>query len=265
MDTKSLGEQAESEFMAYTPYNDLNNFFNFMDKKKGGIVTKEQYNYNQYTKQNVRHRAIFKAVDSLTSKRERSCCVERSYVRNVYDYFTSSDDISQNGAEAEKINVSYITDWEKLHDSYVGTKKPEDLVVCYLSGPEPNNDFQELINLGILPHNIWAFESDNQVYKKAIAAYNQGEYPQPRILKQNIETFFQQTPKKFDIIYIDACGSIPSTQHALRSVFSVCQNHRLNSPGVIITNFAMPDIANEAIGDYYELISQYFFKKYPFA
>lgn len=266
MDTKSFGEQAGREFMAYTPYNDLNNFFNFMDKKKGGIVTKEQYNYNQYTKQNVRHRAIFKAVDSLTSKRERSCCVERSYVRNVYDYFTSSDDISQNGAEAEKINVSYITDWEKLHDSYVGTKKPEDLVVCYLSGPEPNNDFQELINLGILPHNIWAFESDNQVYKKAIAAYNQGEYPQPRILKQNIETFFQQTPKKFDIIYIDACGSIPSTQHALRSVFSVCQNHRLNSPGVIITNFAMPDIANEAIGDYYELISQYlFFKKYPFA
>ena len=46
----------------------------------------------------------------------------------------------------------------------MGTKKPEDLVVCYLSGPEPNNDFQELINLGILPHNIWAFESDNQVY-----------------------------------------------------------------------------------------------------
>lgn len=95
---------------------------------------------------------------------------------------------------------------------------------------------------------------------------NQGEYPQPRILKQNIETFFQQTPKKFDIIYIDACGSIPSTQHALRSVFTVCQNHRLNSPGVIITNFAMPDIANEVIADYYELVAQYlFFKKYPFA
>ena len=202
----------------------------------------------------------------MTSKREKSCCVERSYVRNIYDYFTTSEDISQNKVEAEKINVSYITDWEKLHDSYVGAKKPEDLVVCYLSGPEPNNDFQELINLGILPHNIWAFESDNQVYKKAIAVYNQGEYPQPRILKQNIETFFQQTPKKFDIIYIDACGSIPSTQHALRSVFTVCQNHRLNSPGVIITNFAMPDIANEAIADYYELVAQYlFFKKYPFA
>ena len=72
--------------------------------------TKEQYKYNQYTKQNVRHKAIFKAVEFLTSKREKSCCVERSYVRNIYDYFTSSEDISQNKVEAEKINVSYITD-----------------------------------------------------------------------------------------------------------------------------------------------------------
>ncbi len=228
--------------------------------------TKEHYKYDQYTKQNVRHTAIFKAVEFLTSKRGQSCCVERSYVRKIYDYFTLSEDISQNKNEAKKIDVSYITNWEKLHDSYVGTKKPEDLVVCFLSGPEPDNDFQELINLGILPQNIWAFESNSQVYKKAIATYNQGEYPQPRILKQNIETFFQQTPKKFDIVYIDACGSVPSTQHALRCVSTLCQNHRLNSPGVIISNFAMPDISKEDVTDYYEVVSQYlFFKKYPLA
>ncbi len=137
-------------------------------------------------------------------------------------------------------------------------------MVCYLCGPEPNNDFQELINLGILPQNIWAFESDNQAYKKAIDNYDQGEYPQPRILKQNIETFFQHTPKKFDIIYVDACGSVPSTQHALRCISTICQYHRLNSLGVIITNFSMPDITKEDISDYYEIISQYlFFKKYP--
>ena len=214
------------------------------------INTKEYYKYNQYTKQNVRHTAIFKAVEFLTSKREQSCCVERNYVRKIYDYFIRSEDISQNKKEAEKINVSYITNWERLHDSYVCTKKPEDLVVCYLSGPEPDNDFQELINLGILPQNIWAFESDNQAYKKAIDNYDQGEYPQPRILKQNIETFFQHTPKKFDIIYVDACGSVPSTQHALRCVSTVCQHHRLNSPGIIITNFSMPDITREDISDY---------------
>lgn len=162
---------------------------------------KEHYKYNQYTKRNVRHKAIFSTVELLTSKRGQSCCVERNYVRRLYDYFTLSEDVSQNKAEAQKIDVSYITNWEKLHDSFVERKRPEDLMICFLSGPEPDNDFQELINLGILPQNIWGFESNNQAYKKAIATYDQGEYPQPRILKQNIETFFQQTPKKFDIVY----------------------------------------------------------------
>ena len=142
-------------------------------------------------------------------------------MRKIYDYYTLSEDISQNREEATKINISYITNWEKLHDSLIGTKKPEELTVCYLSGPEPSNDFKELTNLGILPQNIWAFESDTQAYKQALADFEQGEYPQPRILKQNIETFFQQTPKKFDIVYIDACGSVPSVQHSLRCVFKL--------------------------------------------
>lgn len=225
---------------------------------------KETYKYNQFTKQNTRHKAIYKAVENLTSKREHSCCVERNYVRKIYDYYILSEDISQTKLEIEKINVAYITAWEKLHDSFVCTKRPEELTVCYLSGPEPHNDFKELTNLGILPQNIWAFESDTQVYKKALATYEQGEYPQPRILKQNIETFFQQTPKKFDIVYIDACGSIPSMQHSLRCISTLCMNHRLNSPGVIISNFSMPDIEKDTITDYYEIVSQYlFFKKYP--
>lgn len=186
-------------------------------------------------------------------------------MRKIYDYYTLSEDISQNKVEAEKINISYITNWENLHDSLIGTKRPEELMVCYLSGPEPSNDFKELINLGILPQNIWAFESDTQAYKQALVNSDRGEYPQPRILKQNIETFFQQTPKKFDIVYIDACGSVPSAQHSLRCVLTLCLNHRLNSPGVIITNFAMPDITKDTINDYYEVVSQYlFFKEYPF-
>ena len=93
---------------------------------KEWVNTKEQYKYNQYTKQNVRHMALFKAVEILTSKRGQSCCVERNYVRRLYDYFTLSEDISQNKTEVQKINVSYITNWEKLHDSFVKTKRPEE-------------------------------------------------------------------------------------------------------------------------------------------
>lgn len=44
----------------------------------------------------LRHKAIFKAGESLTSKRGQSCCVERNYVRRLYDYFTLSEDVSQS-------------------------------------------------------------------------------------------------------------------------------------------------------------------------
>ena len=200
----------------------------------------------------------------LTVKREDACCVKRNYVRSIYDYFSLSEDESKNRTEALKIEPFYITNWEKLHDTYVGVKRPEDLTVCYLCGPEPDNDFKEFMNLGVLPHNIWGFEVNSQNYNKAISFYNQGTYPQPRILKQNVETFFQQTPKKFDIIYIDACGSIPSVQHALRTIITICQYHRLNSPGIIISNFAEPDNSKESIEEYYDLITLYlFFKTFP--
>lgn len=79
---------------------------------------KEHYKYNQYTKRNVRHKAIFSAVEFLTSKRGQSCCVERNYVRRLYDYFTLSEDVSQNKAEAQKIDVSYITNLSKLYMSF---------------------------------------------------------------------------------------------------------------------------------------------------
>ncbi|WP_346929596.1 hypothetical protein [Clostridium sp.] len=220
--------------------------------------------YNQYSKKIVRHSAILQAVEFLTTKRGQSCCVKRNYVRKVRDYYTFSEDDSKNKIEAKKIDISYITNWESLHDSYVGSKKPEDLTVCYLSGPEPDNDFQEFISLGVLPQNIWALESNNATYKKAVSAYNNGKFPQPRILKQNIETFFEQTPKKFDIIYIDACGSVPSSQHALRCISTICLNNRLNSPGIIISNFSKPDTEKESIKEFYEIVSQYLlFKEYP--
>ncbi|MCD6184208.1 MAG: hypothetical protein J7K84_00230 [Deltaproteobacteria bacterium] len=38
-------------------------------------------------------------------------------------------------------------------------KKPENLKVAYLSGPNPENDLRVFCEAGILPENIWAFES----------------------------------------------------------------------------------------------------------
>lgn len=218
--------------------------------------------YTQKIKNIARHEMLFYSVELLTTNRSKSCCVERSYVRKVHDYFLSLEE-SMEKNEASKIDINYVKTWEALHDSCVGTKRPEDLVVCYLSGPEPQNDFNELISLGVHPQNIWAFESNQSTYNSALKNYDNNNFPQPKILKESIENFFINTPKKFDIVYIDACGAIASDQQTLRIIATLCKYHRLNSPGIIVTNFACPDLSKEEIlEEYSELITQYLLFKH---
>ena len=216
-----------------------------------------EYSYKQFSKNFVRKNALSYAVDILTNKRNESTCVTRDYVRKIFNFYTLNEDESSIKTECLKIKPNYLLEWEHLYDSTVGTKCPSDLSVCYLCGPEPNNDFFELTSLGILPRNIWAFESNSATYKTAVSCYANGDFQQPKILKQKIDTFFEQSQQKFDIVYIDACGSIVSDQHALRCITSLIKNHRLVSPGVIVSNFAEPDVKN----DFYELLAQFEFSK----
>ena len=216
------------------------------------------YSYTQESKNKIRHKVFLYAIDLLTRNRSNACCVERNYVRNLYDYFIDSDE-GNVGRESKKIDIEHIKLWESLHDSTLGHKRIEDLVVCYLSGPEPENDFNELIAMGIHPHNIWAFENNTSTYIEAIKSYANKSFPQPKIVKGSIEHFFKNTPKKFDIIYIDACGAVVSQQHALKIISSMIKFHRLNSPGIAITNFARPDISNNSeLEDYAKLMASYF-------
>lgn len=213
--------------------------------------------YTQDQKNKVRHDSLYYAVKLLTTNRNSACCVDRHYVRNLYDYFMELDDCNDR-RETQKIDINYINMWEKFHDSSLGHKRPEDLVVCYLSGPEPQNDFNKLVSLGIHPQNIWAFESDNSTYLQAIKKYNSLPFPQPKIVSGSIEYFFKHTPKKFDIIYIDACGVLVSNQHALKIISTMLKYHRLNSPGIVVTNFALPDISKQLeLDEYSKLISQH--------
>ncbi|WP_370828550.1 hypothetical protein [Fournierella massiliensis] len=223
------------------------------------------YSYTQKEKNIVRHLALTKAVNLLTIDRSQSCCVPRTYVRRVIDYFLQQDSSERAYREAQAIDLPYVIRWEDLHDSIIGNRRPADLSVCYLAGPQPQNDFQKLISLGILPQNIWAFESDQSTYKQAVSQYDETKFPQPKIVKMPIEQFFRYTPKKFDIVYLDACGSIFSDQHALRCVSSLFYYQRLQPLGVLITNFARPDISKpEELRKYSGVIAlYYFFKRFP--
>ena len=215
------------------------------------------YSYKQSVKNMVRHTILKKAVDMLTVNRSTACCVRNSYVRDLYDYFVCLKETHESN-EAKKIDLSYIREWERIHMNSIGNKRPDELSVCYLSGPEPENDFQELVNLGVLPQNIWAFENEKNTYLRALGSLDTSSYMQPKIIKASIERFFENTPKTFDIVYIDACASLISDQHALRCVSSLFQHHRLNSPGILITNFACFDVNNSIEkAQYVDLISRY--------
>ena len=57
-----------------------------------------------------------------------------------------------------------------------------------------------------------------------------------------MSTFFEYSPMKFDIIYFDACAPLPSpSSKTLKSLVSIFKNHKLNSPGALITNFSLPN------------------------
>lgn len=162
-----------------------------------------EYSYTQPQKNKVRHFVIRRAVELMTTMRSEACCVRNSYVRDVYEYFLNKEE-SHECEEAEKIDPSYIREREKLQLNAIGMKRAEELSVCYLAGPEPINDFKEFTEMGVLPENIWAFEIKKSVYSQALASLQLNEFKQPKIIKTSIENFFENTPRKFDIVYIDA-------------------------------------------------------------
>ena len=224
-------------------------------------MSAEEYSYKQRTKNEVRHYSIKHAIETLTTFRSEACCVRRSYVRDLYDYFIHLDETHEQ-EEANKIDSSYISEWEHIHSNNIGIKRPDELVVCYLSGPEPENDFREFISMGVKPQNIWAFESERNTYLRALSTVDGTSFMQPKLIKTSIEHFFEMSPRTFDIVYIDACASLISDQHALRAISTLFKYHRLNSPGVLISNFSYLD--DSLVSDknqYTDIISRYNFLK----
>lgn len=156
--------------------------------------------YKQETKNVARHKLLKRAIETLTINRSTACCVNRSYVRNLYDYFLTQEE-SNERKEAEKIDLSYVRTWENMHEITVGMKRAEELSVCYLAGPEPENDFSELVSLGVLPQNIWAFEYERSVYLQALQSVDTTDFAQPKLIKTSVERFLRILLKNL-ILYI---------------------------------------------------------------
>ena len=82
------------------------------------MTQKNDYKYDQPEKRIIRHNIISRAVKSLTQEREASTCVNRDYVRKIYDSFVNTKDDSSNKTEAELIDKNYITQTSHMIYSY---------------------------------------------------------------------------------------------------------------------------------------------------
>lgn len=121
--------------------------------------------------------------------------------------------------------------------------------VAYLAGPNPENDLEILVKHGILPENVWAFELDKNIYNQAVMAALESKFPFIKIYQLPITSFFEIAPIKFDLIYLDMCGSLASKERKnLHTIVSLLHLHTLNSPGILITNCALPSREDDSVG-----------------
>jgi hypothetical protein len=195
--------------------------------------------YSEVEKQIARNEALKFAITTLTKNRHKSTVARKSYVRDIKDY------LQTNGTQDDKetsslLSESEIIQWESFYESIIRNKKAKELRVAYLSGPNPENDIEILVENGILPENIWAFESDKTTYTKAVMSALKSQFPFIKIYKGRIEYYLKILPFKFDIIYLDFCGTV-ATEKTLSVVRDIFNYQKLETLGVLITNFALPN------------------------
>lgn len=206
-------------------------------------------NYSEPQKLFARQQVIKSAITALTKDRNHATLCRRTYIREVRDSLINRGSYDAN--EAKHLTDKTINRWETFYDSIASTRTPQNLKVAYLCGPNPENDLRVFCSAGILPENIWAFESDTQMHNTAVASALASEFPFIKIVKGGIDIFLEASPMRFDIMYLDFCGPLPSRnkkQKTLLAISRVLACHALNSPGALITNVSLPTETGDSEG-----------------
>lgn len=206
--------------------------------------------YTESTKNKARHAVITNAIASLTINRTGSTLARRSYVRDVMEQIVGRAN-PYDVLVAKKLSTETISRWESFYDSVTQARTAANLKVAYLSGPNPENDLRVFCEAGVLPENIWAFESETSTYTEAVISALDSEFPFIKLVNGGLDAFVEASPQRFDIIYLDFCGPLPSRnkkQKTLTALTRVLARHSLNSPSVLITNFSLPTEQQDPAG-----------------
>lgn len=199
----------------------------------------------------------------MTTQRSNSFLISYAYFTNIYEHFFHLINIFliQNGEQTVSPDqIKNLTNsWIDKIKTHQVLKKPEEIKVLYLSGPEPTNDLNVFLNNGILPHNIWAVESESKEFKEAIHDLQQsGQYI--KLHKGSLKEVFRLVNQTFDIVYFDACTPILSKdKNPLDILKELFLNKRLNELSVLITNFSQPSEQNN---DWDKVMAAWFAGRY---
>ena len=204
----------------------------------GELVMKpSDIEYNQPEKNEARERVLLHAVECLTNYRSESPVItERQFtetLRRACDFLDK-----HCGMAAAQETLIYKEDFLTMHSRRIGTRSPDQLSVLFLAGPKPSEDIRLLVELGVLPQNIWAIEGHGKTFEEAVNDIRSSGYA-VKVHHGNLQEFFEVVPQQFDIVYFDSCspllGGAPNTFPVLRELFL---NQRLSPLSVLITNFA---------------------------
>jgi len=202
--------------------------------------------YSQQVKEDSRHIIWEQAISSLTVNRNESTifnpelCAEYSIeaINKIKDFV--NDDFAKN---QNKTNF----DWGYFHRSRYSKKEGKDLKIAYFSGPNPINDLKHLLENGIRPENIWAFELDKKCFqeaKKSILEF--GKYI--NLFSGKISDFSDIYPEVFDIVYLDFTNSLLSSKNNPELVVqNLINNGFLSDLSCLIVNTCFPDKSDSAI------------------
>lgn len=199
--------------------------------------------YKQDVKEQSRVRIWSHAIESLTTRRDETRILDRTYLTKLSGFVEAKI--------GRELDPTVLRDFFSYLDLSYGKKDANELKVAFFCGPEPENDVDVLLSLGVRLENMFAFELGNKEFKQAVDALR-GKYPQLKIFNGNIETYSQLHNTLFDIIYLDFTGTLNT---CFKTVCSVLDNNMLSPFGVLAVNTTHPDKTEENI----DFLSRYFF------
>ena len=203
--------------------------------------------YKQLTKEESRRLVWQNAVRSLTQNRTSSRVIDPNYMDHLWEF--CKGEVAHVPEILSLDNTTYEK-WKRFAEIQKGVKQACDLKVAFFCGPEPENDVEHLLELGVRIENIYAFEYDKDIFRVAVNSL-QDTYPSLKIFNGKIETYVSLHQTKFDIIYLDFTGTMLTE---FKVVAQILDSNALTDLGVLIVNTTYPDKTEDNV----RFLAEYF-------